>query len=237
MKRRSLGQHYLVNQHVIHRIVSLADIRPSERVLEIGTGRGAVTKEIAGLGASFVGYELDKGNFEETLRVVEGTGASIVLGDAFDERPGFDVLVASLPYSESARFVRWLSGMAFARAVVVLQEDFVRKMLAPPGARDYRGISALVQLCFRTGVLDRIGRDSFMPQPRVTSVIVSIEPKRSVTPAEVSNIFRLFSLRRRRVDSATAELGMKSQGSFGERRIFALTPDEVHRLCRPAVAQ
>jgi 16S rRNA (adenine1518-N6/adenine1519-N6)-dimethyltransferase len=237
MKRRRLGQHYLVDRQVILRIVSLADIRPSERVLEIGTGKGAITKEIAGRGASFVGYELDKGNYEETCRVVEGQKASIVQADAFNQSPEFDVLVASLPYSESARFIRWLSGMLFARAVVVLQEDFVSKMLAPPGARDYRGISALAQLCFRSGVLDRVGRGSFAPRPRVNSVIVSIEPKQSVTPAEVSNIIRLFSLRRRRVDSAMAELGMKPRGNFGERRVFSLSPDEVHRLCLPAGAQ
>lgn len=233
MKRRRLGQHYLVDHQVVSRIVSFADIGPSERVLEIGTGRGAITKEVAGRGASFVGYEVDEANFEETRRVVGGADARIVHADAFDERPVFDVLVASLPYSESGRFVQWLSGISFARAVVVLQEDFVRKMLSPPGTRDYRGISALAQLCFRARIRDRVGRDSFSPQPRVNSVVVSIEPKRTITRAEASNVIRLFSLRRRRVDSALAELGMESNESFGQRRVVSLMPDEVHRLCLP----
>ncbi len=237
MKRRRLGQHYLVDREVVRRIISLADIRPSERILEIGTGKGALTRELAGLGISYVGYEVDMENYVETCRVVKGTGAQIINADAFEASPEFDVLVSSLPYSESSMFVQWLSRTSFARGVVVLQEDFVRKALSPPGARDYRGISAIAQLCLGIRVLDRVRRASFSPQPRVSSVIVSIEPRLQVTPLEVANVMRLFSLRRRLVDSALSELGMRSGRSFGQRRVFSLRPEEVHLLCVPKKAQ
>jgi len=231
MMRRRLGQHYLVDPEVIHRVVSLAGIGPADRVLEIGTGRGALTKELAGLGASYLGYEVDRDNFDETSNLIRGTGARVVLVDAFEERPGFDVLVSSLPYSESAAFVKWLSGMGFRRAVVVLQGDFVRKIMAPPGSRDYRGVSALSQICFDVRVLGTVPRAAFDPQPRVDSVIASFTSIRRIEKAEVMNIIRLFSLRRRRVDSALAELRMKGAGSFGRRRVNSLRPDEVHLLC------
>ena len=233
MKRRKLGQHYLVDRDVVGRIVALADIRPTERVLEIGTGRGALTKELAGLGASYLGYEVDRRNFEETWKVVPGRRARVVLADAFEQRPEFDVLVSSLPYSESSDFVQWLSQIDFARAVVVLQDDFVRKITAPPGARDYRGVSALSQLCFDVRVIERVRRESFSPPPKVGSVIVSFSPRIRIGGDEVSAIYRLFSLRRRRVDSALVELGMKQEESFGERRVYSLLPREVHLLCLP----
>jgi 16S rRNA A1518/A1519 N6-dimethyltransferase RsmA/KsgA/DIM1 with predicted DNA glycosylase/AP lyase activity len=231
MKRRRLGQHYLVDRTVVRRIVSLAGIRPTERVLEVGTGKGVLTKELVGLGASYLGYEVDRRNFEETKKMVHGPAARLALGDAFDQRAEFDVLVSSLPYSESTRFVRWLTGIDFGRAVVVLQDDFVRKIMAPPGARDYRGISALSQLCFEIRVIDEVKRESFVPRPKVESVIASFLPKLRITRSEASDIFRLFALRRRRVDSAIAELGMKRDRSFGERRVYSLRPEEVHRLC------
>ncbi len=233
MKRRRLGQHYLVDEEAVKGIVSLAAIKPSERVLEIGTGRGALTKVLADLGKSFVGYELDQDNFEATVEAVHGTTARILLGDAFDGTTEFDVLVSSLPYSESANFVQWLSGTRFDRAVVVLQEDFVRKLSAPPGHRDYRGISALAQLCFDVRVLGKIRRASFSPQPRVNSVVASFVPRVRVSGAEVANIVRLFSLRRRRIDSALAELGMEGAKSFGQRRVYSLQSEEVHALCVP----
>jgi len=231
MKRRSLGQHYLVDPEVIRRVVSLADIRPTDRVLEIGTGKGALTRDLVGLGSSYLGYEVDRANFAETSSLVRGTAARVVLADAFEEHPDFDVLVSSLPYSESATFVKWLSGIGFRRAVVVLQQDFVRKIMAPPGSRDYRGISALSQICFEVRVLGGVPRAAFSPQPRVGSVIVSFTPVRKIAKAEATNILRLFSLRRRLADSALAELGMKGGGGFGSRRVNSLRPEEVHLLC------
>jgi 16S rRNA (adenine1518-N6/adenine1519-N6)-dimethyltransferase len=233
MKRRRLGQHYLVDPEVIRKVVAFAHVAPTERVLEIGTGRGALTRELVGLGASFVGYEIDRWNFDETRRAVRGTDARILLADAFKQNPEFDVLVSSLPYSESSAFVQWLSGIKFKRAVVLLQEDFVEKILAPPGDRDYRGISALAQISFNISVLERVRRKSFSPQPRVNSIVISMVPRLRVPEAEVSNIKGLFSLRRRRVRSALAELGIEGKRDYGDRRVYALGPEEVDELCRP----
>jgi 16S rRNA (adenine1518-N6/adenine1519-N6)-dimethyltransferase len=233
MKRRRLGQHYLVDSEIIRKVVAEAQIKPTDRVLEIGTGRGALTRELVGLGASFEGYEIDRENFSATAKAVEGTKARTHLADAFNENPKFDVLVSSLPYSKSSTFIEWLAGTNFRRAVVVLQDDFVRKIVAPPGDRNYRGISALAQISFEMQVVGRVGRRSFAPPPKVNSAIVSFTPKTSVSRAEASNISRLFSLRRRQVDSALAELGMTSERSHGRRRVYSLTPSEVHALCNP----
>ena len=233
MKRHRLGQHYLKDPAVVHRMVSLADISPSDRVLEIGTGKGALTRALAGLGKTFEGYEVDEENFQETSEAVRGSGARLHLADPFERKLEFDVIVSSLPYSESSRFVNWLSGTSFRTAVVLLQEDFVRKVLTPPGARDYRGISALAQLALDVRVMGRVKRECFAPQPRVNSVMVRISPRLRVSEAEAANISRLFSLRRRRVDAALGELGMEWRGRQGTRRVNTLTPAEVHEICGP----
>lgn len=214
-------------------MVSLAEITPSDRVLEIGTGKGALSRELARLGASFEGYEVDRENYAMTMEMIRESGGRVHLADAFEQSPGFDVLVSSLPYSESSSFVLWLSGMDFRRAVVLLQEDFARKVTARAGERDYRGISALAQAAFHIEIESRVNRESFAPQPRVNSVITLLLPRRRVSKAEASKIIRLFSLRRRRVDSALAELGMKWKPGQGERRVNSLTPDEVHEICGP----
>lgn len=214
-------------------MISLAEIRPSDRVLEIGTGKGVLTRDLAGQGAGFEGYEVDRENFAETSEAIRGTRARVYLGDAFRHRPRFDVLVSSMPYSESATFVKWLCGADFRRAVVLLQEDFVKKLLAPPGDRDYRGISAMAQLSFHIRVAGRVGRGSFSPQPRVSSVVAVISPKQKVPKSEASNIMLLFSLRRKRVEAALAELGMRWKAGQGLRRVNSLTPEEVHEICGP----
>lgn len=233
MRRRRLGQHYLVDPIVVRTIVEAAGIKPSDKIIEIGTGRGALTKELAGLGVAFDGYEIDKQNFEASMECVEGTKAQIHLADPFKGSPEFDVLVSSLPYSESSTLIEWLGGRDFRRATVILQEDFVRKIMAPAGDRDYRGISALAQISFEMERIGRVDRRSFSPPPKVSSAIVSFTPKTLVSVIEASNISRLFSLRRRQVDSALAELGMTSHKSYGRRRVYSLSPPEVHQLCVP----
>ena len=237
MKRQRFGQHYLVDDEVIGGIVRLASVQPSERVLEIGTGRGALTIGLARLGTSFVGYEIDRENYDATLKAVHGTGAQIVRADAFAQDPEFDVLVTSLPYSKSAAFVKWLSSRHFARAIALLQKDFVEKITAAPGGRDYRGISAVAQIAFEVRILAKVDREAFAPPPRVDSVIASFVPRRKVAKEEVAAVMRLFSLRRRQVDSALAELGARRRESHGMRRVFSLSPEEVHEICRQRAPQ
>ena len=232
MKRRRLGQHYLVDEQAVRRIVEEAAIEPDERVFEIGTGRGELTRELAGLGREYGGYEVDRGNYEATVAVVPEAKGKIRIGDVFEHRPLFDVLVASLPYSRSSTFIEWLSQLRYVRAVVVLQEDFVKKTLAKPGTRDYRGISAVAQMSSDTQVLFRLGRNAFSPQPKVSSLVVRMTPRRRLTAAEISNVKRLFSLRRRKVSSVLAELKMAAR-DYGDRRVYSLLPDEIHALCAP----
>ncbi|MBI3841413.1 MAG: hypothetical protein HY297_05625 [Thaumarchaeota archaeon] len=231
MKRRRLGQHYLVDPEVVGMMVEASGVNSKEKVLEIGTGRGVLTRELVGLGSEFEGYEIDPENHRATIEALGRADARVHLGDAFREAPRFDVLVSSLPYSRSAKFVEWLSGLEYRRAVVLLQEDFVEKILAPPGSRDYRAVSALAQLSAQVKVLRRVNRASFSPPPRVSSVVVAFRPKVRVPKEEVRAIKRLFSLRRREVDSALGELGMAGAGGHGRKRVYSLTPEEVHGLC------
>jgi 16S rRNA (adenine1518-N6/adenine1519-N6)-dimethyltransferase len=230
MKRRRLGQHYLADREAVRRIIEAAAIEPHERVLEIGTGRGELTRELVGLGSGFEGFEIDEDNYEATVAAVPEARGKIRLGDVFEFRPRFDVLVASLPYSRSSVFIEWLSQLRYGRAVVVLQEDFVKKALAEPGSRDYRGISALAQMASETRVLFRLGRNAFSPPPKVSSLVVRMTPRTRLSSMEILNVKRLFSLRRRKVSSVLVKLGMTGR-DYGDRRVYSLLPDEVHSLC------
>ncbi len=233
MKRRTLGQHYLVDPSVISRMIDAADIRPSESVLEIGTGRGVLTERLVKLGAKYEGFEVDPENFRETISRV-GLGESAVHNsDAFEARPTFDVLVSSLPYSRSQDFVEWIGQMKYDRAVVLLQEDFVRKVLSPPGNREYRAVSAIAQISCEMVEVERVPRAAFRPPPKVSSLLLSIRPRMRLTAAEIANVKRLFSLRRREVSSALSRLGFPEFGiGHRKRRVFQLTPEEVHAVCR-----
>jgi 16S rRNA (adenine1518-N6/adenine1519-N6)-dimethyltransferase len=216
-------------------MIDLAAIRPDERVLEIGTGRGALTRELVGLTHNLEGYEIDKESFEKLKR--ELGGASLVLHneDAFRSSPEFDVLLSSLPYSESSHFVEWLSQKRYDRAVVLLQRDFAMKITAPPGSPAYRAVSVISQASAQVEIASDVGRQSFDPPPRVSSCLVTMRWRRTLSAEQTAMIKRIFSQKRRTVRAALKGLGLAAPPSAPELtaslplqcRVNSLRPDSV----------
>lgn len=233
MRRRRLGQHYLVSTDAVKRILDIANVQSDERVLEIGTGEGVLTVELARIADEFEAYEIDRKSYEITKDLV-GPKVTLRLGDAFLARPKFDVLVSSLPYSESSTFVEWLSMSKYDRAVVVLQEDFAKKITAEPGTREYRAVSVLAQISSNVTVRDKLDREAFDPPPMVTSRIAVFEYKRCLTMEEVTSIKKIFGLRRRELGGVLKTLGLQSSGGYDRsRRVVSFTPEEVYRIIKP----
>ncbi len=195
--------------------------------MEIGTGRGALTRRLCQVASQLDGYEIDEENYRATRAAVGRAKVRLHLADVFDAIPKFDVLVASLPYSRSSSFVEWIAQLSYDRALVVLQEDFTRKLLAPPGHREYRAISVIAQVSTMISVVERVPRSAFSPQPRVNSVAVMLRPRRRLTVDQIGAIKRLFALRRREVGAVEAKLGGSSTVDYGHRRVYALSPEEA----------
>lgn len=219
---------------VVASMIRLAGIRQDERVLEIGTGRGALTRELAGLTARLEGYEIDRGSYEALKAELEG---SLVLHneDAFEATPAFEVLLSSLPYSESSHFVEWLSGRKYDRAVVLLQRDFAMKITALPGSPAYRAISVIAQASARVEIVSHVSRLSFDPPPRVNSSLVTMRWKRTLGAEQTAMIKRIFSQKRRTVRAALKSLGLEAPPSAPDPaagyplqcRVSSLRPDSV----------
>ncbi len=203
-----LGQHYLTDSSVIKSMVGLAAIRPGERVLEIGTGRGALTRELVRQTVNLEGYEVDRKSCEGLRKELSMDSLVLHNEDAFKCSPTFDVLLSSLPYSESSNFVEWLSRRRYDRAVVLLQRDFARKITAPPGAPAYRAISVISQASARVEIISDISRMSFDPPPRVNSSLVMMRWKRTLSTEQTGMIKRIFSQKRRTVRAALRSLGL-----------------------------
>jgi 16S rRNA (adenine1518-N6/adenine1519-N6)-dimethyltransferase len=210
-------------------MMEIADVRRNERVLEIGPGRGSLTFELSKHTDRMEAYEIDRQNYL-LLRNKLNDRVSLYLGDAFKVEPEFDVLVSSLPYSMSSTFVGWLSKRDYDRAVVVLQEEFVRKITSPPGTKDYRAVSVISQISSSVEIMETVKRSSFDPQPRVNSLLVMIRPRKRLDDESISMIKRLFSLRRRRLAAVMKEFGLKTDTHWREERIQSIPPEEVYGI-------
>lgn len=235
MKRRRLGQHYLLDRWYVKRIIDLASPKSNEKILEVGCGKGALTREVLERGYKLVGYEVDKENFTLLKNEFKSESFELILGDAFLHEIDFDVLISSIPYSESSRFVEWLCRREYNRAVVVLQSDFANKLISSPNSSSYRAVSVIAQICAEIKREFDIPRDAFQPTPRVNSCVVSFLYKRRLSKEEMAFIKELFAHRRKKLNTVLKMLGCREKEGYQQRRVYSLTPEEVLSIVRERI--
>lgn len=238
-RRRRLGQHYLVDGAVVREIVRQIPAGKDQRILEIGTGRGTLTSELSKMTSNLEAFEIDRANYEKTREAMrDSPSIRLKLGDAFAEEPDFDVLVSSLPYSESSRFVEWLTSRSYTKAVVILQEDFVKKIMAQPGQRNYRAMSVIAQCSFRIEIVMRVDRSSFEPQPRVNSLLVAILPLSRLDADLIAMIKKFFSVKRRRIGVALKVLKMRPSSVITDMklRVYQIDPAKLRQIAEDVLA-
>lgn len=184
--RKSLGQHFLVDDNVVGRILALAALRGDEPVLEIGPGIGTLTVALCAAAGHVVAVERDA-NLVPQLNSIAGEcgNLTVVEADAVSVDPaklstplGPPVaLVANLPYAVAAtvvlRFFEELPSLRFA--VVMVQAEVADRMTAVPGTKDYGAYTVKLRLLAQPAGRFAVARGCFLPPPRVDSAVVRFE--------------------------------------------------------------
>ena len=183
MTPERLGQHFLANASWRARI--LEQIAPAkEQVwLEIGAGRGEMTRELAARAGRVVAIELDARFISKLREATAGLNVEIVEGDflALDLAqiggPRFRVY-GSLPYYITSPILRKLFACAdrIEEIDVVIQLEVAERLAARPHSRDYGWLSVLAQFYTRPQILLRIPPGAFRPAPKVDSALVRMTP-------------------------------------------------------------
>jgi 16S rRNA (adenine1518-N6/adenine1519-N6)-dimethyltransferase len=182
--KKSLGQHFLVDENILGVIGRLAELDSHDVVLEIGPGLGVLTRYLAARVARVHAVELDE-SLEPHLR---GSGDNVELrfGDALrlDLRTDATKLVANLPYNiATPLLVESLDGLPGLELwCVMVQREVADRLFAEPGTKAYGAVSVLVRLaCERTG-FHPVSRTVFRPPPNVDSALVAFRRRGPVPP-------------------------------------------------------
>jgi 16S rRNA (adenine1518-N6/adenine1519-N6)-dimethyltransferase len=231
-KRISLGQHTLIDDKVVQKIIDASQIKMREIVCEAGAGNGILTRELCKHSKFVISYEVDGRLFEMLNKgTFSLSNLKVVNADIFKmAKLNFDVFVSNLPYSKSKDAFGWLSFQKFDRAIVMVQKEFADKLQASPGEKNYRAISVIAQHCFDIHNLFRVDRKAFEPEPSVESEVIRIVPKKHsrLTHLTIKNINSLFSQKNRLARSMARKSGSKVD--FGNRRIRELNVEEIVKL-------
>lgn len=177
------GQHFLINESVITQIVDAALLLRAENLVEIGPGKGALTRALIARGQrDFWAVEIDP-EMVQTLQknLPQEVNIKIVQQDflSFDLKKLPQVptqFVSNLPYIDAAEILnKVLSWPYFKTAVFMFQKEQAQKITALPGQDFYGPLSILTQLRARVGLVCNVGRGSFNPPPKVESRVLAFE--------------------------------------------------------------
>ena len=220
--KRGLGQHFLIDPNLARAIAADAEVRPGDRVVEIGAGLGSLTRALAEAGAEVLAVEVDPGLIPALQESVDGLERVRVLhADATDpewrEELGDDrwILAANLPYNVATHLVlSTLQGVPqVGRLVVMVQREVGERLVAEPGSKAY-GIPSL-RVAYRAegGIVRRVPPSVFWPRPKVESVIVRLvrrpEPPVAVDEGRLWTVVdAAFAERRKTIRNALRRLGI-----------------------------
>ena len=202
--RKSLGQHFLRDRRIVHRIVEAADIQPDDIVVEIGPGRGALTKSIVEAANSVILIEFDEDLAADlTERYSDNASVRVAHADArtldtsdmpeIGDRPY--KVIGNLPYYAAAPIVRNLLEQTHQPEllVVMLQREVAREMTAQPGKMGL--LSVATQLYAESRTVCQAPPRAFTPPPKVHSTVIKLEV--SERPAvEFDSVESFFTLAR-----------------------------------------
>lgn len=234
-RRRRFGQHFLIDESIIHEIIDSAGVGRDNIVLEIGTGTGNITRELAKVAKHVISYEVDKRLWRYARATLADLNNVSLVNDDFKNRSEpFDILVASLPFCESASFITWLAQREFIRSVVILQKEFVKKLVVPVGFRSYRSVSVISQMRFKVEELRMIPPSCFQPKPKVMAEMVRLSPMTPpLSPSQIHLIKSLFSFRGRTLGAFLRHRNLPTsqfEEDLMEKRIEEFSPAQLREI-------
>jgi 16S rRNA (adenine1518-N6/adenine1519-N6)-dimethyltransferase len=248
--RKRFGQHFLHDPGVLARIVAAIDPRPGERIVEIGPGRGALSRPLLERCRRLEAIEIDRDLIPVLHERCAGAGELIVhegdvlemdLSDIHGGGPPLRVC-GNLPYNISTPLLFHLleSSAVIADMHFMLQKEVVDRIVAPPGGKIYGRLTVMLAAACRAEALFRVGRGAFQPPPAVDSAVVRLLPHTSA-PFPLPDRARFarvvasaFSMRRKTLRNSLRGVISAAQfdaaGIDANRRPETLAPAEFGRL-------
>ena len=190
---KRLGQNFLVDPNIVRKIVALAELGPSDHVLEIGPGRGILTEALSHVVGRATAVEVDpRLHAYLKTRQAELPNVDLICGDALaysvDNLVKGTIVVANLPYYISTPLLFRLLDQRdrFPRMVLMLQNEVVDRLVAKPDGADYGILSVMAQYAAEITKAFRVSAQCFRPRPEVGSAVVLLRTKerRALSPKE-----------------------------------------------------
>lgn len=236
--QKKFGQNFLIDTHVLERIIEAAGVGPDDFVLEIGPGIGTMTQYLCEHARQVMAVEIDQNLIpilKETLAAYDNVtvvNQDILKMDlaqvAREHNDGRPIkVVANLPYYITTPIIMELfeSHVPLESITVMVQKEVADRMQSGPGTKDYGALSLAVQFYSRPEIVANVPANCFMPRPNVGSAVIrlSSHPQKPVAVEDEKWMFRIirasFNQRRKTLQNGLSNdpgLGLsKAQAAQG----------------------
>lgn len=205
--QKKFGQNFLIDTHVLEKIIHAAGITKEDFVLEIGPGIGTMTQYLCEAAREVVAVEIDKNLIpiltEDTLKsyqnvtIINEDVLKFDINQLIEERNGGKPIkvVANLPYYITTPIIMGLfeAHIPLDNITVMVQKEVAERMQAVPGTKDYGALSLAVQYYAQPYIVANVPPNCFMPRPNVGSAVIRLTLYKDA-PIKVKNEKRLFQI-------------------------------------------
>lgn len=192
--QKKFGQNFLIDAHVMDKIIASSAISKDEFVLEIGPGIGTMTQFLCESAGSVAAVEIDANLIpilEDTLRgydnitIINEDILKVDIGRLAQEKNGGKPMkvVANLPYYITTPIIMGLfeSHVPLESVTVMVQKEVAQRMKAEPGTKDYGALSLAVQYYAQPEIVANVPANCFMPRPKVGSAVIRLKCRQKPT--------------------------------------------------------
>jgi len=226
IKRKRLGQHFLVTQSVAKKIVDSACITKKDTVLEIGTGRGILVPLLCEKAGKVVSIESDQTLYDTAKEKFSGIpNLELVHDDGFKTEEKFSIFVSNLPYSKSRDAMEWLVQKNYSHAVVMVQKEFAEKI----AEKNTKAVSVLVNYSADVEHIINVNKNNFSPPPKVDSVVLKLTRKNTIPKGAIQVVNKLFSYKRKTIQNVAKQFGKVIES---DKRLEDLSGDEIISIAK-----
>ena len=237
--KKFLGQHFLIDENISKKIVNAVNLKEFDKIVEIGPGKGALSKYLFDFSDKLILIEYDTESVEYIKSSFKIHNPNIIKQDFLKynlkdvlSQTSKNLIIGNFPYNISSQIIFKIleNYLLVDNLVGMFQKEVAERIISKPNSKEYGIISVKTQLLYDVKILFDVSPNVFFPKPRVNSSVISMTKKKNVNiNFDVKLFDRLvklsFQQRRKKIKNSLKKLDLKE--NILEDSIFGLRPEQL----------